>query len=40
MQTAVLIVAGYLGFAAAIAVLWIAPAVPQQRSDTSIEARS
>ena len=31
MQTAVLILAGYLGFAAAIAVLWNALAVLQRR---------
>ena len=31
MQTAVLIMAGYLGFAAAIAVLWNALAVSQRR---------
>ena len=31
MQTAVLILAGYLGFAAAIAVLWNALAVSQRR---------
>jgi hypothetical protein len=39
MQTAIFILAGYLGFACAIAVLWIGLSLRQQRSDRSIEVR-